>query len=259
MEGSYMNKRFGMIVAAFCVMGLLAGCSFSTAEVTEAVMSRSLDEQGRGVDTVTSYPATAERLLVSAYVDEVSEGTRVRFAWHYETKDTQIGTYEVKLDEPQYATSYITMDEPWPVGTYRVDVFVDNRPTPDQSISFTVVEPTPLTLDKAVLCTALNADNSNYDIVNSFASDADKMCVSVQMSGLGEEDIPLRFVWENLDTEEIIYTQDLTVESDSEPTAYIGSWITRNGESWEPGRYGMGLKRQDGEEYLVSLNFEVVE
>ena len=254
-----MLKRLGEFVALVSFTILLAGCSFSSAAVTEAAMSRSLDDQGRSIETVTSYPATADRLMVSAYVAEVSKGTHVRFVWNYVTKDMQIGSYEVKLDEPQYTTSYVTMEQDWPLGDYRVDVFVDNRPTPDQSISFTVEEPASLTLDKAVLCTALNMDNSNYDIVNSFDTDAPEMCISVQMSGLGEEDIPLVFVWENLDTEETIHTQDLTVEAGSESTVFIGNWITGNGMPWEPGRYGVGLKRQDGEDYLVFLNFEVAE
>lgn len=254
-----MKRRDGSILAVVLLVGLLCGCTGNTASVTAAAMCTSLDDQGRNTDTVTVYPATAERLTVSAYVDGVADTTHALFVWYYETGDTQLASYDVEFSQSQYLTSYITTEaEVWPAGQYRVDVFIDSQVEPDITIPFQVEEQKVFQIDSAVLCTALNDDGSNRDIVNSFAADAGQFCVSVHLSGVGDQEIPATCVWMNLDTDETIYTQDLVIPSDQGAAAYVGSRISKD-TPWESGEYGVGLKLKDAEEYLVFLHFDVTE
>lgn len=256
-----MIKRLGGILAVILVLGMLCGCSTNTAKVTEAVMCTSIDDQGKNADTVTVFPANADQLTVSAYVEEVSEETNAYFVWYYETMDMKLASFEVEpFNEPQYLMSYLTIDaDLWPTGQYRVDVYVDSRSKPDLSIHFQVAEPDRFQVDNAVMCNALNDDNSNYDIVNSFTAQAAQICTSVHVSGIGAQDIPVTFVWMNLDTDEVIYSQDLTIPTGSGTSAYIGSRISREEAPWEPGQYGVGLKQAGIEDYLVFLNFDITE
>ena len=136
------NKR----TLIFILIALLAisvlGCSFSvsTAKVEDAIMTDSIDDSGKPVNTVTSYPADAGVFYTSAKLRNAPDNTKVRVVWTYVTSGEKI--QEVNIDSgnisDRYIYSSISMDTLYPEGDYEVQYFVEDRTEPDATVQFRV-------------------------------------------------------------------------------------------------------------------------
>ena len=119
------------------------GCSFSvsTAKITDAIMTDSIDDNGIPGNTVTSYPADAGTFYTSAKIRNAPDNTKIRIVWIYATTGETM--QEVNLDSgdqsDRYIYSSIELDSLYPEGDYEVRYFIDERAEPDATVKFRVI------------------------------------------------------------------------------------------------------------------------
>lgn len=134
-------------IVIFVVAAVLAfsaiGCSFSvsTAKVTDAIMTDSIDADGKPGNTVATYPADAGMLYTSAQIHNAPDNTNIRVVWIYVTTGETI--QEINIDSGDMSDRYIyaslQLDTLYPEGDYEVRYFVDERKDPDATVKFRVV------------------------------------------------------------------------------------------------------------------------
>lgn len=136
------SKRILLTAVAAMLVVFSAGCSFSfsTATITEAIMTDSIDQDGIPGETVYSYPANAPMLYTSAKLLNAPDNTQIRIVWAYVTGKQVMD--EVILDSgtlsDRYIFSYFEPTELLPEGDYRVDYFIDDNKDPAARVEFTV-------------------------------------------------------------------------------------------------------------------------
>ncbi|MPM76932.1 hypothetical protein SDC9_123931 [bioreactor metagenome] len=127
----------------FVILGVTATGSktFTTAKLKNAHMTTEMDAQGVPVDEVSAYSVYAPELIVVAELHNAPDHTQVKFVWRYVTGDLPIAEYTMDSGEnatSAYVFSNVTNDKLWPVGNYRVDMYIEDRETPDCSVAFEV-------------------------------------------------------------------------------------------------------------------------
>jgi hypothetical protein len=133
-------KRNLIIIAALAALALVAtACefSFSTANISDAYMSTSQD----GTDRVTTYPQDAVFYAI-AILANAPDDTELSASWYaVNAADTEpnflITEASTSGTDGQYYFS-LTNEEGmiWPIGTYRVDLFLNGEL--NQSLNFSV-------------------------------------------------------------------------------------------------------------------------
>jgi hypothetical protein len=133
-------KRNLIIIAALAALALVAtACefSFSTANISDAYMSTSQD----GTDRVTTYPQDAVFYAI-AILANAPDDTELSASWYaVNAADTEpnllITTASTSGSDAQYYFS-LTNEEGmiWPIGTYRVDLFLNGEL--NRSLDFSV-------------------------------------------------------------------------------------------------------------------------
>ncbi|HNW05260.1 MAG TPA: zinc ribbon domain-containing protein [Oscillospiraceae bacterium] len=119
--------------------------SFTSAGLKNAHMTTAMDANGAPVDEVASYAPDAPELVAVAELRNAPIHTRVRFVWKYLPQDVLIAEYVMDSGENEtdvYVFSDITNDGPWPEGEYRVEFYIDDKTTPDATVTFTVTTDT---------------------------------------------------------------------------------------------------------------------
>jgi len=131
--------------ALLALLVFTTGCfnfnaSFSTANITNAVMTESVNSDGIPGDAVSSFPANAPILYTSAELHNAPNNTQIRIVWAYVTGKQIMD--EVTFDSgdlsDRYIYSYFEPTELLPEGDYRVDYYIGNHKKPDASVNFTV-------------------------------------------------------------------------------------------------------------------------
>ena len=137
------RKRFLLIALAAALAVFTVGCSFSfsTAKIEDAIMTDSIDSEGKPGEEVVSYPADVQTIYTSAKIMNAPDNTQVRIVWTYVTGNQLID--EVVLDSGDISNRYIYSDlSPTailPEGDYQVQYFIDDREEPDATVKFVVV------------------------------------------------------------------------------------------------------------------------
>ena len=85
-------KKVITLISVLLALVFFAGCSFSftTANVTNAVMATDVDKGGKPLDIVTEYAQDAAKFVVSAVLNNAPENTQVKFVWNYLTEKQKI-------------------------------------------------------------------------------------------------------------------------------------------------------------------------
>lgn len=137
------NKRFAIIAAVLALAMFATACSFSasTANIQDAIMTNTIDSEGKPGEEVVSFPADAAMLYVSAQLRNAPDNTQVKFSWTYVTGDQLID--EITVDSGNISDRYIYSNlEPTallPEGDYMVQIYIDERTEPDATVKFVVV------------------------------------------------------------------------------------------------------------------------
>ncbi len=135
-----MNKKraigysgiLAVLLAAFLLIG--SSCSLAAPGIQNAVVATSIDPDGKPADSVTELTANTP-VYASVELHNALEDTKVTFKWY--SGDAKLG--EVTLASTmgdQYMDS--RMEGLTNAGGYKVEVYVDERETPDATLEFTV-------------------------------------------------------------------------------------------------------------------------
>ena len=137
-----MSRPRAIVTAAIAVLALaLPGCqaSFSTANISSATLAT--DQEGEN-PTTTFTPDQAFYYVVD--LANAPDDTRVRAVWTAVDVDaegaepnTVIGEASVETGSGQIFFD-LTNDGPWPAGTYKVDVYLDEGKEPSRTAELTV-------------------------------------------------------------------------------------------------------------------------
>lgn len=134
-----MKRNLILIATLAAIVLVTTACefSFSTAKITDAYMSTNQD----GTDTVTGYPQDAIFYAI-VVLSNAPDDTELSASWYaVNAADTQpnllITTASTSGSDGQY---YFSLENDpgliWPLGTYRVDLFMNGKL--DRSLDFSV-------------------------------------------------------------------------------------------------------------------------
>lgn len=134
-------KRYGLIIWIVIALATLAmpACSFSasTANISEAKMAR--DPQGKQPTKVFS---PDETFYCVTTLSNALDDTTLKAVWTavdvQGTKpDTKIKEVSIKSGSGQVEFN-LANDSPWPVGEYKVDLFLNDEKKPGRTLEFKV-------------------------------------------------------------------------------------------------------------------------
>ncbi|MDP3446586.1 MAG: hypothetical protein Q8S22_00810 [Eubacteriales bacterium] len=150
-----IEKRIILIAVAIALAVFAAGCNFSftTAKIEDAIMTVSIDAEGKPGEEVVSYPADARAIYTSAKIMNAPDHTQIHIVWTYVTGKQLIDT--ITLDSGELANRYIYSDFTpsaiLPEGDYQVEYYIDDREEPDATVKF-------------VILSAAGASNTEYTL-----------------------------------------------------------------------------------------------
>lgn len=136
------------IVTGFIMLVILTvfstdSVSFTTANIKNARMTTSVDSSGKPADSVKSYMVKAPQLVCSAELHNAPENTKVKFVWNYITGNIRITEFVMESGSKGtnvYVFSNLTNDKPWPKGDYKVEMYIEDKKTPDATVDFKVTD-----------------------------------------------------------------------------------------------------------------------
>ena len=127
---------YAAVLFLFLLTWLLMGasCSFTTANVKNALMTTAIDESNQPADSVTEFDVASTAYL-SAELHNAPDDTTITFVWYYEGEVVD----RVSIDNQGYSDTMLSSNMGVPqAGAYMVEVYIDDREDPDQSVEFTV-------------------------------------------------------------------------------------------------------------------------
>lgn len=138
-KSNLQNAFTGLLLSVVII--LASSCSFSTANISSADLAKKLPDGNTEKIGTTFHPVDGPfHLLV--VVANAPEGTKVKASWFStETgndKGTLIDENEITLGNETDIDFNLSLPRPWPVGKYRVDLFLNGKL--DRSIPFDVKE-----------------------------------------------------------------------------------------------------------------------
>lgn len=194
-------KKFTLIAVAALLAIFTVGCSFnfSTAKIENAIMTDSVDAEGKPGEEVVSYPADAQTLFTSAKLMSAPDNTQIRIVWTYVTGDQLID--EVVLDSGDISDRYIYSD--WspniilPEGDYQVEYFIDDREEPDATVKFVIVAaqnlPTGAYLEDAHMTSYMDESGAPADTIDTVGTTGTWYVSAVLRNT--QPDTVIQFVW----------------------------------------------------------------
>jgi len=239
------SKRILILVMSVLLVIGVFGCSFSasTAKITDAIMTDSIDANGMPGNTITSYPANAVDLYTSAKLRNAPDNTKIRFVWIY--VDTGETIQEVSVDSgdlsDRYIYSTISLDTLYPEGDYEVQYFVDERKEPDATVKFritaveqkeAVVDKTGAYLEDVHMTSAVDAEGKPLDSIISVGPTGIWYVSAILRNT--QPDTFVHFIW--YDTQNnVIDSYDLNPEGKTDVYIYGSMELTSvapEGEYW---------------------------
>ncbi len=134
------NMKRAAVYASVLMLFLLtwlmmgASCSFSSANVKNALMTTAVDENNQPVDSVTEFDVGATAYL-SAELHNAPDDTTITFVWYYEGEELD----SVSIDNQGLSDTMLSSNIVVPMeGSYTVEVYIDDREDPDQTVEFIV-------------------------------------------------------------------------------------------------------------------------
>ena len=126
---------YAVVLMLFLLTWLMMGssCSFSTANVKNALMTTAVDENNQPADSVTEFDVGSEAFL-SAELHNAPDDTTITFIWYYEGEELdRVSIDNQGLSDTMLSSNIVVPQE----GNYSVEVFIDDRDKPDATVEFT--------------------------------------------------------------------------------------------------------------------------
>ncbi len=248
-----MKIRKGILLAAAVMLAVFTvGCSFSfsTAKIEDAIMTNSVDAEGKPGEAVTSFTSNAQTLYTSAVIKSAPDHTKIRIVWTYVTNNQLID--EVELDSGTVSDRYIYSDlwpsAPLPAGDYKVEYFIEDRKEPDATVLFTV---NGAYLEDIHMTSYMDANGVPADTIDT-VDPAGPWYVSAVLRNT-QPDTKIHFIW--YDTSGTVidsYEFDPAGETD----VYISGSMTLNSIAPE-GQYKVELYIDDAATPAATVDFTV--
>ncbi|MDD3970386.1 MAG: hypothetical protein PHY13_03390 [Clostridia bacterium] len=132
-------KVLSSFVVLVLIAVILSSCSFTTANFSNLTMSTGVDGF-KPVNATTKFTTTTPAFYVTGDINNAPDDTVISAVWYYLDTDSDYmidqSQYQVEGTNNSFYFSLSIPDNGWPVGTYRVDLYIDDAV--DQSIFFTV-------------------------------------------------------------------------------------------------------------------------
>ena len=141
---NHSNIKWAAIVAIIIISGILFNaCNFSvsTANIKSAELAKILPN-GKSEKVGTTFHPDDGAFHLYVTVGNAPEDTKVKASWYAvgtnAGKDELIDETEITLGNQTEIDFSLSLPRPWPVGKYKVDLFLNNKA--DKSIDFEVKE-----------------------------------------------------------------------------------------------------------------------
>lgn len=132
-------KVLSSFVVLVLIAVMLSSCSFTTVNFSNLTMSTGVDGF-KPVNATTKFTTTTPAFYVTGDINNAPDDTVISAVWYYLDTDSDYmidqSQYQVEGTNNSFYFSLSIPDNGWPVGTYRVDLYIDDAV--DQSIFFTV-------------------------------------------------------------------------------------------------------------------------
>lgn len=116
------------------IIGCEANFSFSTAKLSEAVMTLGVDSERKPLNPTNSFPADSEAIYCSAKLSNAPTDTCIKAIWIYEKGevedliDYEIAQTEDYLSGTRYLSFYVTKPyNGFPRGNYKLELYIDDK------------------------------------------------------------------------------------------------------------------------------------
>jgi hypothetical protein len=140
-EGGYMpanRKRNGVFILVLIVVTVMsAGCSFSTANVKNALTTSGIGENYQPVDEMTEF-ALGSPIYMSAELHNAPDDTDIKILWLYDGEELDHVVIGNDGLSDTMISSYMPSEMVPQTGNYSVEVYIDDRQEPDAVVKFTV-------------------------------------------------------------------------------------------------------------------------
>lgn len=239
------TKKVLCLLAAIIFALSAASCSFTTAKVTEAMMT---DADGNQVNTYTTSDKTfyAQGLLANA-----PEKTKITILWTYVTGNSSIDSYEVYTEDgSNTVTSDLTTSSAFPDGDYKVEFFVEDRKEADATVNFTVT-PALASIEDAHMTSYMDEGGVPADTITTVDPTG-----TWYVSGIlrnTQPDTTVRFVW--LDSTGAVI-DEYTFDPQGQTDIYVGGTLQLT-QVAPDGTYQVEIYLDDRTTPEATVSFEV--
>ena len=270
------QKRFLLIAVATALAIFTLGCSFnfSTAKITDAIMTDSIDADGKPGSAVSVYPADTETLYTSAIIKNAPDNTIIRIEWINSTtgKTINLVSFDSGDISDRYIYSSLKPDRLLTVGDYEVRYFIDGRTEPDATVKFMVAaseaedavakneeavtaadDPSQTYLEDVHMTSGFDADGVPLDTIETLASTGTWYVSAILRNAT--QDTMIRFVW--YDTEGSVI-DDYDFDPQGETDVYIGGSMQLTNTAPD-GQYWVELYIDNAEDPAAQVAFTVGE
>jgi len=122
--------RLLVLVLSLTVLSFatLACCNLITGgepTIESAVICKDVTDDYKPVDETSIY-APGDTFHCSVKVSNLKQGQVVSWKWYYDTELLYEQPLTLDKSGSGYVAAYLTNDQPWPTGDYKVEVFLDN-------------------------------------------------------------------------------------------------------------------------------------
>jgi len=134
-----MKTKRSLVYLAVLVIWLLmgAGCSFSTANVTNAQMTTGVDENYYPVDKVSEFSVGNEPYM-TAELHNAPDDTLITVVWYYEGEELDRISFDNQEMTDTMIMSHMPAEMAAQAGSYSVEIYIDEREKPDATVEFTM-------------------------------------------------------------------------------------------------------------------------
>jgi hypothetical protein len=115
--------------------------SLAATDIKNGYMTTAIDSTGKPTDKVSAYKINTPQLIAVGELRNAPPSTHVKFVWIYVTSKVHIADYSMDNGNKGaniYIFSYLTNKKAWPKGEYKVEIYIEDRKTPDKTVNFTI-------------------------------------------------------------------------------------------------------------------------
>jgi hypothetical protein len=132
-----MKRLFTSIALLVAVSAAAVACSasFSTANISSAVLAKSVDADFAPVDATTTFPVDQPVIHLVVTLKNVPSDTKVKAVWtavdvgDAAAPNTKIDEVEQTINDSGNLDFTLSLPSTgvWPVGSYKVEVYLDGK------------------------------------------------------------------------------------------------------------------------------------